>query len=137
MNMCGLSLFLAVGLLIAQLLFHFGLLSRSFLPCFLCWSFAFPSPFRDTVTSRRDRGTDELPRSRLADLSSGCFSSVCVHASALSHSAHSSGLEASASLRMDPHRLVSLPPVRPLLCLHLCSLHTVWCSCSFANIFCL
>lgn len=28
-----------------------------------------------------------------------------------------------APLRMDPHRLVSLPPVRPLLCLHLRSLH--------------
>lgn len=28
-----------------------------------------------------------------------------------------------ASLRLDPHRLVSLPPVHPLLSLHLCSLH--------------
>ena len=28
-----------------------------------------------------------------------------------------------ASLRMDPHRLVSLPPAHPLLCLHLRSLH--------------
>lgn len=48
-----------------------------------------------------------------------------------------------ASPRMDPHRLVSLPLVHPLLCLHLCNLHkrysviTVLPQVSFCSLLCM
>lgn len=117
--------------------------SQSYSHPFLCAFCPLPcllkSPLlHDIVTSLRNHQNDELPQ-RIAAKAQDTFLSqrlnyanFCFWHSVLtfSHFYHARtsflldcfNFSLCATLRMNPHCLVSLPPDHPLLCLHLCSL---------------